>query len=128
MSHHLHMKYCPVAAIRQCIDAARVLNGLLPGLRDSLHALESEQVFMCCVASNAEEYIVHMFEALCEENNVPLFRDCSGQEIGEYCGLYKLDQAGNPCKIVNTPVFVITKLPCDFEPFYYLTEILNGTE
>ncbi|KAL0249397.1 hypothetical protein GEMRC1_004629 [Eukaryota sp. GEM-RC1] len=110
-------------AIRQCIKAARVLDGLLAGLRVCVKALDTQQAIMCCLASDADhaEYVT-LIEALCKENNIHIFRDCSREELGEFCGLYKLDVEGNPRNIVKTSVCVINRLPEGCEPFRFLTE------
>ncbi|KAL0211734.1 hypothetical protein RCL1_005360 [Eukaryota sp. TZLM3-RCL] len=99
-----------VDSIREVIKSARVVDGLLVGLRVCVKALDTEKALMCCLASDADhDGYVKLVEALCKSKNIPIFRDCDREQLGEFCGLYKLDVEGNPRKIVKTSVCVVSK-------------------
>ncbi|KAL0208675.1 hypothetical protein P9112_011262 [Eukaryota sp. TZLM1-RC] len=112
-----------VTAIRETIKSARIVDGLLAGVRVCVKALDTEKALMCVLAEDADhaEY-VKLVEALCREKNIPIFRDCTREQLGEFCGLYKLDVDGNPRNIVKTSVCVVTKVFGDSEHFNFLVQ------
>lgn len=75
----------------------------------SAKALDRRAARLCCLANDCdhEEY-KRLIQALCEESGVHLIMVDSGKDIGEWCGLAKLNEDGTPKKIVRTSCAVIT--------------------
>lgn len=47
-------------------------------------------------------------QALCAEKSIPLFEVAAAKDLGEWCGLCKLDKEGKARKVVSTTVAVVT--------------------
>ena len=52
---------------------------------------------------------MRLIQALCDESGVHLIMVDSGKEIGEWCGLAKLNEDGTSRKTVRTSCAVITE-------------------
>jgi small subunit ribosomal protein S12e len=105
-------------ALRRVLNKALVADGLRRGLHECVKALAkakgSEVVAiggarLCCLASDCDEpAYVKLVKALCEEKNIPLVEVPKKLELGEWCGLCKIDKEGKPRNVVATSVAVVT--------------------
>ena len=63
---------------------------------------------MCVLNSSCDEpAYVKLIEALCAKHKINLIKVDDGKKLGEWCGLCKIDQDGNPRKIVGCSVAVV---------------------
>merc|ERR1739838_506970 len=97
------------AALQTVLKTAVVHNGIAKGLNEATRALDKRQAHLCILAKscNYAEY-TRLIEALCSEHNIPLLRVDDGKKLGEMLGLCKIDQEGNPRKVVGCSCCVIT--------------------
>mmetsp|Transcript_2075 Transcript_2075/g.3243 ORF Transcript_2075/g.3243 Transcript_2075/m.3243 type:complete len:140 (-) Transcript_2075:55-474(-) len=96
-------------ALKEVFKKAAVYDGLRRGIHECAKALDRRAARLCCLAKDCdhEEY-VRLIQALCEESGVHLIMVDSGKDIGEWCGLAKLNEDGTPRKVVRTSCAVIT--------------------
>mmetsp|Transcript_34629 Transcript_34629/g.25014 ORF Transcript_34629/g.25014 Transcript_34629/m.25014 type:complete len:139 (+) Transcript_34629:38-454(+) len=97
-------------ALKEVFKKAALYDGLRRGIHECAKALDRRAARLCCLAKDCdhEEY-VRLIQALCEESGVHLIMVDSGKEIGEWCGLAKLNEDGTPRKVVRTSCAVITE-------------------
>jgi len=83
---------------------------LARGLNEAARALDQRRAQLCLLASNCTEqnYIV-LIEALCKEHQIPLIKVDDNKILGQWVGLCKIDEDGNPKKIVKCSCAVITQ-------------------
>mmetsp|Transcript_1830 Transcript_1830/g.6321 ORF Transcript_1830/g.6321 Transcript_1830/m.6321 type:complete len:151 (-) Transcript_1830:58-510(-) len=109
-----------VDALKEVLKKALIHNGLKRGLHECVKALDRGQGRLCCLAKDCdnEEYS-RLVQALVDESNaraaqqgVPpchLVMVDSGTELGEWCGLVKLDAEGELRKAVRCSCAVVTE-------------------
>lgn len=72
-------------------------------------ALDSRRARLCCLAQDCDEpSYTKLVRALCEEHDVNLILIPTGKQLGEWCGLFRLDDEGQPKKVVSTSCAVVT--------------------
>jgi small subunit ribosomal protein S12e len=118
-------------ALRAVLRNALAVEGLKRGLHECAKALSKTQkgpegplvadggARLCVLAKDCDEATyVKLVKALCDQNGVPLIEVAAGQDLGQWCGLCKVDKEGKPRKIVSTSVAVVTD-------FGFVSEELN---
>lgn len=64
--------------------------------------LDRETAHLCCLASDCNEpAYTRLVKGLCHQNNISLLMVPTGQELGEWCGICKIDEDGNPRKVTR---------------------------
>lgn len=72
-------------------------------------ALDRKAGRLCILADDCDqEQYKKLVIALCEEHQVPHINVKSREQLGQWCGLTKKDESGNPRKTVKTSCCVIT--------------------
>jgi small subunit ribosomal protein S12e len=86
------------------------------GLNEAARALDQRKAVVCLLASNCnEDNYVKLIEALCNEHQIPLIRVDDNAILGQWVGLCKYDEEGEPKKIVKCSCAVITAWTADTE-------------
>jgi small subunit ribosomal protein S12e len=96
-------------ALQQVANQAVSHRHIARGLNESTRALDQRKAVLCLLASNCNEsnYIT-LIEALCTDHQIPLIKVDDNQVLGQWVGLCKLDEDGEPKKVVKCSCAVIT--------------------
>ncbi|CAG9463939.1 unnamed protein product [Pedinophyceae sp. YPF-701] len=96
-------------ALKQVLKKAMAFDGLARGLHEAVRAIERGQAQLCLLAQDCNEAdYSKLIEALCHEHNVNLITVPENKQLGEWCGLCKVDLEGNARKVVGCSCAVIT--------------------
>jgi len=89
------------SAVKRVLKAASFRDNLAKGLHEVCKAIDNaKKPTFCLLADNCDEpQYRKLIEALCKENDVPLFTVSDGKQIGEWIGLCKYDTMMNPRKV-----------------------------
>ena len=93
-----------------------------------MKVLDRETAHLCCLASDCNEpAYTRLVKGLCHQNNISLLMVPTGQELGEWCGICKIDEDGNPRKVTRqssattcmlvvllTPLSLVAPCVCSF--------------
>lgn len=98
-----------IDALKLVLKKSLIFDGLRRGLHECVKSLDRGSARLCILAKDCdnEEY-KKLVQALCAENGVHLIMADSGAEIGEWCGLAKLDAEKNVRKCPKCSVAVVT--------------------
>jgi len=79
------------------------------GLNECCRALDQRKAVLCLLANNCNEAnYIKLVEALCAEHQIPLVKVDDNEMLGQWVGLCKIDEEGNPTKVVKCSCAVIT--------------------
>jgi len=98
-----------IDALKIVLKKALVYDGLRRGLHECAKALDRGTARLCILSKDCDnaEY-QKLIQALCAESGVHLIMADHGTEIGEWCGLAKLNSDGTVRKAVRCSVAVVT--------------------
>lgn len=126
-------------ALKRVLQQALVVDGLRRGLHecakslakaigrnpDGTLAVAPGGARLCVLARDCDEAaFVKLVRALCQEKGVPLIEVDSRKDLGEWCGLCKVDKEGNARKVVKTSVAVITDFGMESDALTHLIKSL----
>ena len=99
------------AAVRGVLKLALAKNGLARGLHECAKALDRGDAIFCLLASDCDEKAyVKLVEALCAARQLTIIRVPTGKQLGEWCGLCKIDRTGEARKVVRCSCAVVCSL------------------
>merc|ERR1711991_1037885 len=79
------------------------------GLHEVAKVLSKGSAHLCVLATNCDEpNIIKLIEALCAEQKISLLKVDDKMKLGQWAGLCKLDQDGNPRKVVKCSCVAVT--------------------
>ena len=116
-------------ALKEVLKKALVHDGLSRGLHECAKALDKHTAKLCCLAKDCDnpEY-TKLVRALCEEGGVNLVMVDTGKQLGEWCGLCKIDEEGEATKVVGCSCAVVLNYGEDSHALNCLMEHLKKGE
>ncbi|GIL78460.1 hypothetical protein Vretimale_17041 [Volvox reticuliferus] len=95
-------------AVQMVLKKALAHDGLCRGLHEASRAIEKGQAQLCILAEdcNQPDY-KKLIEALCAEHNVNLISVPENKQLGQWCGLCKIDPQGEARKVVGCSCAVV---------------------
>jgi small subunit ribosomal protein S12e len=113
-------------AIQNLIKSALLYGKLYRGLRESTQALARGEAAMCVLAESCDnDMYKQLVEALCKKHNVPILQVASGEDLGQWAGLCKIDKEGKARQIVNCSCVVIAEAGTDRESYEFIMKHLQ---
>eukprot|EP01108_Squamamoeba_japonica_P007796 TRINITY_DN6753_c0_g1_i1.p2 TRINITY_DN6753_c0_g1~~TRINITY_DN6753_c0_g1_i1.p2 ORF type:complete len:149 (-),score=71.28 TRINITY_DN6753_c0_g1_i1:135-581(-) len=114
-------------ALQKVLKTSLIHDGLVRGLRQAVKALDRRQAHLCVLAGNVDEpNYVALVRALCDEHEVKLVKVPESKQLGEWVGLCKIDDEGNPRKVVGCGCAVVKDFGEDTEALQVLLEYLSA--
>merc|ERR1712098_12927 len=117
-------------ALKEVVKKALIHDGLARGLNEARKALEGKNAKLCLLANSCnEQQYTRLIEALCQEGGVTLLKNFGdGKQLGEWCGLCKIDAEGMARKVVNCSCAVITDYGEESEAFHVIQNHIKSNE
>ena len=114
-------------ALQMVLKKALAHDGLARGINECVKAIERGQGQLCVLAQdcNQPDY-VKLVEGLCKEKSISLLKVPKKEQLGEWCGLCKIDEEGNPTKIVKCSCAAIRDYGEETEGLAVLMEHLKS--
>ena len=89
--------------------------------------MDSKSARLCLLAADCDEPAYEkLVKALCKEQGIDLMTVAKRKQLGEWCGLCKIDQDGQPRKVVSCSCAVITDYGEETAALAMLMEHLKG--
>ena len=113
-------------AIKQVLKTALVNDGLKRGLHESCKVLDKGPGRLCFLAEYCDEpEYKKLVRALCKTRNTPLIMVDKNTDLGEWCGLCKIDQEGKAKKVVKCSCAVITDFGEDTPALAFIMDFVK---
>jgi len=95
-------------SLKVVLKKALIHDGLVRGLRECAKALDRKEAHLCIMAGDCDDAAYKkLIHALCKTYNVSLLEVPTRVELGDWSGLFKLDDEDNHRFIVKTSCVVI---------------------
>jgi len=95
-------------ALKVVLKKALISDGLVRGLRECAKALDRKEAHLCILAKDCDDKAYRkLITALCKNYNVSLLEIPTREELGDWSGLFKLDEEDNHRRKVKTSCVVI---------------------
>ena len=97
------------SALQMVLKKSLAHDGLARGLHEVVREIEREGAQLVVLSENCDQGdYKKLIEALCHEKNVNLMTVPDKMQLGEWCGLCKIDSEGEAQKVVRCSCAVVT--------------------
>merc|ERR1712100_385460 len=116
-----------MSALQMVLKKSMACHSLLRGLHEVARTIEKGEAQLVVLAQDCDngDY-VKLVEGLCKEKSISLLKVPKKSQLGEWCGLCKIDAEGNPTKVVNSSCAAVTDYGEETEGLAVLMEHLKS--
>merc|ERR1712176_314254 len=102
-------------------------DGLARGLREAARAIEQRTARAVLLAKDCDQPDYNkLINALCKEVDIPLLAVPKAKQLGEWCGLCKVDQEGQARKVVGCSCVAIKDFGEETEALSMFLDHINA--